>query len=793
VTSSFWRRSWAPALGCYVLIALLLTAPALVGRGSFGADTLLDWDPLYTTGSLPPLPTIYDYSPIVLDYPRDLAFARGLHAGRLDLWNPLVAYGTPLWAEQGGPFFPLELPFYVFPTRETYHLFLALRLVLAGFGAFALGRANGLSAIGAFGAGACFELSGASVAHLAFGSASATYVLPWVVLGATALARRPAFTPAAGAAAALGLAGHGGHPTLALLGFAAFGAAVAGHAIGSWRRPRAAFAIGAWACVAVLVGLGLAAPKLLPLAELSSVGHTYKHEADGEHIRETILSQARQSLPIALFAPGTIDSASRVFGAIGPFGAAVGLTALMAAVAGILRGALNPGLAGVLVLGVALSLSPPGLGWVARLPGISLILPAYATSLIALVLGQAAGRGVQGAALSREWRPLLVGLFLALVGVLALWLIKSQPTWSLQTAAMVYGALATSSGLARMLLPPMLALLAMAACAALWCTRAARLAPTVLAALIVAEQLMNMLPLTHRPASKVLSSPASPAVRFLQERMAAGEGRMLGVPIRVGFPHTPMIFGLPDSRSVAALAVSRFVEYLKLMGPKSVSTTLHAPQVTTSPLLDLSAVSYVVMAKPTKADADTSLAYRDAHVAILENRAALPRARIVHESAAVAGRDDALRWLKSAAARSRHAKDGELARVVVLEPSANGDAAPVLSGGAPVGEEVRIADQSDPDRLVLEARLVEPGLVVVADTYYPGWKATVDGRPASIYPANVLFRAVYVEPGSHRIELVYEPASFRYGLLLCAVASLICLVALLRRRRPPSHSLPPAS
>jgi Bacterial membrane protein YfhO len=777
------RRPWAPALGCYALIALLLTAPALAGRGSFGADTLLDSDPLYATGPFAPPPAIYDYSPIVLDYPRDLAFARGLHGGRLDLWNPLVACGTPLWAEQGGPFFPLELPFYLFPMRATYHLFLALRLVLAAFGAFALGRAYGLSTIGAFAAGASFELSGASIAQLAFGSASATYVLPWVMLGAHALARRPAFRSAAGAAVALGLAGQAGHPMLALLVFAAFGAAVMGHVLAAWRRPGAALAIGAWACVALLLGLGLAAPKLLPLAELAGVGHTYKYEAAGARIRETTLGYVRQSLPIALFAPGRIDVASRVFGALGPFGAAVGLTALTAAVAGVLCGALNPGLTALLVLGVALALSPPGLGWIGRLPGISLILPAYAPSLIALVLAEAAGRGVQAAGTPRERRALLAGLLVALLGVLALLPIASQLARWPMLAVMALAAVAPSLGLVRLLLPPALALLAVVACAALWHRGAGRSAPAVLALVIVVEQSINMIPLTYQPASNVLTSPPSPAVRFLQERLAAGEGRMLGVPIRIGFPDTPMLFDLPDARSVAALAVGRFTDYLKLSDPKSVSTTLHAPRVTGSPLLDLAAVRYVVSTAARKDDAAAPPAYRDARVTIVENRAALARARIVHESTAAAGREAALRWLKSAAAAGRHTGDGELARKVVLEAAANGAAPPLLSGGPAPGENVRITDASNPDRLLLEARLAEPGLVVIADTYYPGWKATVDGKPAPIYPADVLFRAVYVEPGAHEIELRYEPASFRYGLLLCAAASLICLVALTRRRR----------
>jgi hypothetical protein len=758
---------------------LILTGPGLAGRGSVGTDTLLDWDPLYSTDSFPPLPATYDYSSIVLDYPRDLAFARGLHAGRVDLWNPLVAQGTPLWAEQGGPFFPLALPFYLWPARQTYHLFLALRLVLGALGSFALARARGLTLTGSFAAGACFELSGVSIAHLPFASASATYVLPWVVLGAHVLARAPRFASAAAAACALGLAGHAGHPTIVLLVLSAFAAAAAGHVAAAWRTPRFALAIATWSGVALLLGLGLAAPRLLPLAELTSVGHTYKREAEGEKIRATMLDQARQAMPIALLAPGALDAGSRVFGAVGPFGAAVGALGLASALAGLVCGRLGAGLTAVLVLGVALSLSPPGLAWVGHLPGLSLVLPIYAPGLIALVLAQCAGRGVEAAREARGRRALLAGLAVTFAGGAALLAIDLREWWP-RGAEIVRNARSSPQAALRLLLPAVV-LPAVAVFAALGRKSWQRFAPTALAALIVAEQLANVLPLAHLPASKVLSSPPSPAVKFLQERLAGGDSRLLGTSMRIGFPHTPSIFGLADGRGVFALAVRRYADYLGLVGPKSISTTLHAPQPAKSPLVDLAAIRWIVSTDTSAADADTGVAYRDSHVAILENRAALPRVRIVHRSSAAADREGAMRWLESAAARARHARDTDLASRVVLEPSAAGDPPPVLSGSTPAGEEARIVEHDDPDRLVVEARLAEAGLIVIADTYYPGWRATVDGRPAAIHPADLLFRAVHVERGSHRVELRYQPASFRSGLLLFIAASLICLVPLMRR------------
>src|SRR5262249_10571023 len=110
---------------CFSIVAVVLTGPALVGRSALGPESILDWDPLLRTQPVPPFPPAIDCTPILLHFPKDLSFARGLHGGRVDAWNPLAGCGMPLWAEQSGPFFPLKLPFYVAPSRQSYDLFLA--------------------------------------------------------------------------------------------------------------------------------------------------------------------------------------------------------------------------------------------------------------------------------------------------------------------------------------------------------------------------------------------------------------------------------------------------------------------------------------------------------------------------------------------------------------------------------------------------------------------------------------------------------------------------------------------
>jgi hypothetical protein len=59
--------------------------------------------------------------------------------------------------------------------------------------------------------------------------------------------------------------------------------------------------------------------------------------------------------------------------------------------------------------------------------------------------------------------------------------------------------------------------------------------------------------------------------------------------------------------------------------------------------------------------------------------------------------------------------------------------------------------------IVLEAESPEGGFAVLNDVWHPWWFASVDGAPAPLLRANVLFRAVEVPPGKHRITLKFEP------------------------------------
>jgi len=101
-------------------------------------------------------------------------------------------------------------------------------------------------------------------------------------------------------------------------------------------------------------------------------------------------------------------------------------------------------------------------------------------------------------------------------------------------------------------------------------------------------------------------------------------------------------------------------------------------------------------------------------------------------------------------------------------------------------EEARshISAQGQPTALVLgshfenqkvELRADAPtnSLVVISQTYYPAWKAYIDGQPAKLWRANYAFQAVEVPAGRHRVELRYEDRVFNAGAMLSGLGMVI--------------------
>jgi hypothetical protein len=89
----------------------------------------------------------------------------------------------------------------------------------------------------------------------------------------------------------------------------------------------------------------------------------------------------------------------------------------------------------------------------------------------------------------------------------------------------------------------------------------------------------------------------------------------------------------------------------------------------------------------------------------------------------------------------------------------------------------------EPERLRIEVEATGRSLLVVAEPWYPGWRAAVDGRPAPCLPANAWMRAVPVPPGRSRVEMTFHSNHLRTGAIV-SLATLALLGVVLLRKRP---------
>jgi hypothetical protein len=146
---------------------------------------------------------------------------------------------------------------------------------------------------------------------------------------------------------------------------------------------------------------------------------------------------------------------------------------------------------------------------------------------------------------------------------------------------------------------------------------------------------------------------------------------------------------------------------------------------------------------------DFKLVARTKDAYVYENPQALPRVMLVPDYR-IADFDDLMRtgW-----------PDTDPRRTVLLEhPPANPQhAAPPPVDGAKTAEgDARILRYANTE-IDVEVEAAAGGFLLVNDVWHPWWRAEVDGQPADILKANVLFRAVQVAPGLHHVHFVFEP------------------------------------
>jgi hypothetical protein len=83
----------------------------------------------------------------------------------------------------------------------------------------------------------------------------------------------------------------------------------------------------------------------------------------------------------------------------------------------------------------------------------------------------------------------------------------------------------------------------------------------------------------------------------------------------------------------------------------------------------------------------------------------------------------------------------------------------------------------EPNHLTYDVQSDKGGVVVFSEIYYPGWTATIDGKPAELGRVNYILRALKVEPGNHQVELTFKPKSVERTETIAYIAFVLLLLA----------------
>jgi hypothetical protein len=256
--------------------------------------------------------------------------------------------------------------------------------------------------------------------------------------------------------------------------------------------------------------------------------------------------------------------------------------------------------------------------------------------------------------------------------------------------------------------------------------------------------------------------PVPASVRFLQRRPPGS--RMIGDTDSLA-SNLAIRYGLDDARQYDLPIVGRYrALYGALGGPGPNPTSWEIGDPRQRRLIDVFGVDDVLASAPAPRGArDLRLEFRGPGEFVYSNRTALPRAWVAHTWRAASGEQAGV----DATVRSPTAR---LLTAPIIEraPAAPG------TGGPPEPARVR---RRGTDGTVIDVQARAPGQLVVLDTYYPGWKATVDGRAAPIRPANGAFEAIPVPAGSHVVELSYHPRSVRIGIWISILATALLAAA----------------
>jgi hypothetical protein len=658
-----------------------------------------------------------------------------LRRGESPAWMPGIYTGFPSLAQvEVGALYPSNLLlFTLLPPYPAIAWAQILPLAIAGIGTFLLAGELGLAVEARLLASGAFSLSGFMISHLRqLNMVDAAAWIPLLLLFVDRIATAKPGRAPLWLALVWMLELLAGHPQISYF----TGLVLLVYFIPRWWGSGRALASWGWLTVALCLGTFAAAAQILPGAELASL--TYRR--GGLDFEEaTRLSVSPLSF-WTIFVPGLFgEAANDTFSLPGLYWEQYGYAGLLPAVLAIVGFVLGrrshpvrllAAIAAVSYL-LVLGKNTPVFGWAfAVLPGMSHFrFPTRFLVFVDLAIALLAGFGLAGclAPLSRKWRAPAAAIVIAVTAA-DLWIHQErqvpQVAWErwmapIDTLRILSEQTPREGGPWR--------------------------SHTLDAALVHGETF-------H--AARGWSGDLEPYVR-LRALLQPSFNLLFGV-------ETPDGYSNLVPRSYETVWGSE-----KLPGVRS---TRHLETGALDPgfakMLRLFNVRWVMSVVPLRSEALRNGVRSAEGVEVYELADPLPRAFVVGDVVQATSDEEALHRLTD--------PEFDVTKRAVVE-----DSAVVLPADAAPSREVQVTERAN-GRVALRAKLSRPGLLVISEGYYPGWRAAVDGIEAPVVRANVMMRGVVLDAGEHEVEFHFRSRSIEVGAAL-SIATLALVTALRRR------------
>jgi hypothetical protein len=707
--------------------------------------------------------------------PALLFFHNALFSRQFPFWDPSVACGAPAYCNPTNEFlFPPQIVLCLAgATSLAKNIYILVLFWAAGFATYCLLRLHMISPIASAAGGLAFLFSGAvqQVAPSIF-MGQPVVMMPVILIAVRLLLNSPSYRRTSLTAAVFATAGLASFPPILV---AAFMFAIF-YFLCALMLERGALQIRlSRFIIAGALALGLVAIYYIPI--FVAIAHT-------EYATSWYRTAALDTLPVVslfdLLSPtaigGPLVYAAPImnFSAVGHLFYVGTATLLLASLsAGILPVPQRSLLLACLIGGglvILKLLGVPPVQWAARLPVLQSIHYAqYFGILLAFILALLAAIGFDRLLRRSVKWSLLAGTLIVMVALGALWIIARKSggfqepdawRWIADYRLLLVFAIAAIVASAVVLLTD-------------HCRRAFWVAASLMLALIAIEGIVN----ATYPRQKrwdVFAHP--PRYVGVLQRLPRPFRVFVGAALSANLASA---FGVDEFDSLYSFSPPRVFEiYDRYAHPGAVVSMRVATVLPPDLVLDRAGIDYVLVRQNLPVIFKPALrrsyhvAYEDGYVRLFRRG---PVARYFFSSEyRLTDQASALKAISTAPAKE-----------IILESPPPVAASPNMPAD-PIPEVMSVKLNS----LYLRLQSPRPGLLYIADSYYDGWSAKVNGRPSQIYIANYGFRAVAVPAGNVEVRLSYLPVGFTTGASV-SVASLVIalfLVTTTRRRSLPKDA-----